>query len=187
MPRPKSIPDRVPLVAVLHLLQSGGPGAVTFASTSQRCGLSPATLVQRFGSKHGMLARALRLAWDDLDALTARVLDTHGRTPADAIAILTALSQDAHDATAHAAGLRVLAEDIADPAARERGHAWGQVLLAALEECLGSRPKARVLLEQWQGIWVWWSFDPRGNLRDHIEERLTEALNPPSPRDSPGR
>ena len=44
-------------------LIAGGPEAVTFAEVSQRCGLAPPTLVQRFGSRAGLLeATAATLA-----------------------------------------------------------------------------------------------------------------------------
>jgi AcrR family transcriptional regulator len=64
MARTRSIPDTTIAHAAAELLVARGPGAVTFAEVSQRCGLAPPTLVQRFGSRAGLLdavAVALRL------------------------------------------------------------------------------------------------------------------------------
>lgn len=174
MPRPKSTPDRVPLEVVLDLLQSSQ--AITLAAVAERSGLSPATLVQRFGTKAVMISRALAQAWDDLDASTEEAIAAHGRTPANAVDILTALTGQGEDPATEALGLRVLAEDIADPAARARGRAWGNRLLEVLEECLGEPGAARLMLEQWQGIWTWWAFDPQGSLQSHVRARLSATF-----------
>ena len=64
MARTRSIPDATIAHTAAELLVQRGPGAVTFAEVSQQCGLAPPTLVQRFGSRSGLLeaaAVALRL------------------------------------------------------------------------------------------------------------------------------
>ena len=74
MPRPKTLPDSDVLEAALKIIHGGGPEALTFASLAKACGLSAATLVQRFGSKEDLKRRALLHAWDHLDGETARLL-----------------------------------------------------------------------------------------------------------------
>ena len=56
MPRPKILPDADVLKAAHRLLHEHGPEALTFERLGRACGLSAATLVQRFGSKAGLLA-----------------------------------------------------------------------------------------------------------------------------------
>ena len=62
-PRLRTIPDAAIADLACGLLIEQGPDAVTFAQVSQRCGLAPPTLVQRFASRTGLLegvAGALR-------------------------------------------------------------------------------------------------------------------------------
>lgn len=60
MPRPRTVSDEDLLDAVLALAHRIGPNRVTFAAVAAEVGLSAATLVQRFGSKRGMLLAADR-------------------------------------------------------------------------------------------------------------------------------
>lgn len=59
-PRRRSIDNQVILQHACELLAAGGRDAVTFAQVADRCGLAPPTLVQRFGSREGMLAGVAR-------------------------------------------------------------------------------------------------------------------------------
>ncbi len=56
MPRPRKTSDFDVATAAAELLASRGAAAVTFAQVAQRSGLAPPTLVQRFGSREGLLA-----------------------------------------------------------------------------------------------------------------------------------
>ena len=64
MPRPKTLSDQDVLEAAHGLMHEHGPEALTFASLAQACGLSAATLVQRFKSKAGLKQSTLLHAWD---------------------------------------------------------------------------------------------------------------------------
>lgn len=58
MPRPRTVSDEAILDAVLALAHRVGPARVTFAAAAAESGLSAATLVQRFGTKRGLLLAA---------------------------------------------------------------------------------------------------------------------------------
>jgi AcrR family transcriptional regulator len=58
MPRPQTISDEAILDAVLDLAYRIGPARLTFAAVAAEVGLSAATLVQRFGTKRGLLLAA---------------------------------------------------------------------------------------------------------------------------------
>lgn len=60
MPRPRTVEDRAVFDAVFDLIGRIGPGQLTLARVAGEVGLSPATLVQRFGSKRGLLLAAAR-------------------------------------------------------------------------------------------------------------------------------
>lgn len=58
MPRNRTITDQEVLEAAIRLVGKEGVGEVTFASLGDVVGLAPSTLVQRFGTKQGLLAAA---------------------------------------------------------------------------------------------------------------------------------
>lgn len=62
MPRTKVISDEAVLSEVLSLVQRIGPERFTLTAAGKQTGLSPSTLVQRFGSKRALLLAADRWA-----------------------------------------------------------------------------------------------------------------------------
>jgi AcrR family transcriptional regulator len=177
MPRPKTLPDEAVLAAAHRLMREQGPEALTFARLARACGLSSATLVQRFKSKAGLKQSTLLHAWDRLDEKTAQLAATTPRNPAGAVALLVGLSRDYGGIEAYAEGLLVLREDLRDPALRARGAAWKQALCRILEECFVGRPKVPhgvglLMAAQWQGSLLWWSFDPEGPVESFVEQGL---------------
>lgn len=92
--RPRSVPDEALLDAALAVMRRAGPDGVTFAAVSAASGLAAATLVQRFGSKRGLLRAALHRAWDLLAAQTAALDGSAPPTAAGAVTILVELSRD---------------------------------------------------------------------------------------------
>ncbi|WP_028923756.1 TetR/AcrR family transcriptional regulator [Pseudonocardia acaciae] len=180
MPRPKSRPDDEVLAEARSLLMEHG--SLTLAALAGRCGLSASTLVQRFGSKDELVRRALAQAWDDLDGRTAAAVAAAPRDPGGAVGILVALSGGYGDIEAYADGLRILREDLRDPGARARGAAWGRVLAGAIEECFAGAPGApagigRIMIAQWQGALLWWSFQPNVPVDDYVRSHLTEFVS----------
>lgn len=182
MPRPKTLPDEDVLRAAYRLMHERGPDAVTFATVGSACGLSPSTLVQRFGSKDRLIQSTLLYAWDGLDEQTARLAVATPRTPTGAIGLLVALSGNYVGIEAYANGLLVLREDIRDPVLRARGIAWRAALSRALEECFRGLPQVPkgiglLMAAQWQGSLLWWSFDPRGKVEKFVEDSLRHFVS----------
>jgi len=180
MPRPRTVSD-ADILAIAHgLAHEIGPDAVTFALLAAESGLSPATLVQRFGTKANLIQRTLLAAWDQLDERTATLAATQAKSPKGAIGILTALSGSYGEIDSHANGLRVLREDFRDPVLRARGAKWRRDLTKALDACFaGTKAPAGIgemLASLWQGSLLWWGFEPKKNLPRYVEEALRRAL-----------
>jgi AcrR family transcriptional regulator len=176
MPRPKTLPDFDVLKAANKVLHEDGPDALTFAAVAKGCGLSAATLVQRFGSKAALKQAALLHAWDGLDEKTAALAASVPKTPAGAIEVLVGLSHYG-DVDTYAEGLLVLREDLRDPALRARGARWRDALTEVLDRCFEntySAPSGIGLLmaSHWQGSLLWWGFDPKGRVEDHVKASL---------------
>jgi AcrR family transcriptional regulator len=182
MPRPKTLPDSAVLKAAYALVYQRGPDALTFATLAQACGLSASTLVQRFKSKADLVRSTLSYAWDGLDEKTAAFSAKVPKTPAGAVQLLTLLSKDYGEIEAYADALLILREDLCDPALRARGAKWKAVLTRALEDCFTAVPHAPpgiglLMASQWQGSLLWWSFDPKGRVEDHVEDNLRNFVS----------
>jgi AcrR family transcriptional regulator len=186
MPRTKTLSDKDVLAAAHRLMHEAGPEALTFDALAKACGLSPATLVQRFKTKAGLKRATLMQAWDHLDEKTASLADSLPKTPAGAVEMLVTLSGSYGGIEAYAEGLMVLREDFRDPALRARGAAWKEALSAALTARFAGIPGAPrdiglLLATQWQGSLLWWGFDPREAIGAYVGkalERFVESLVP---------
>lgn len=166
MPRSRTIPDDRIFSAIQRLLAQGGDKAVSFSSVSAATGLAAPTLVQRYGSRDGMVRAARVSAWERLEAATsAAVLETDNKGPH---ALLKALATpDAAD----------LVADTRDPDLAQRAAVWRATIEAALALRLGTGQKAResaaLLFAAWQGQLLWARTGQTGlKLKDAVR-RLT--------------
>ena len=182
MSRPRTISDASVTETVATLLVQTGPGGLTFASAAAATGLSPATLVQRFGSRDAMLRGALLSMWDQVDRETAAADAAQAISAAGAIDVLIELSAGYGAGEAAAEGLLLLREDYRDPVLRARGAAWNVALGTALGRRLsGDAAKqeqlGRLMASQWQGAVLWWGFSRDGSLTVHLRRELSEWVS----------
>lgn len=183
MPRSKSQSDEQVLDAALALVHSsGGVDRLTFAALADRCGLSAATLVQRFGTKPALTQRTLLHAWDKLQARTLELASSVPKTPDGAVELLVCLSHHDGDVEAYAEGLLILREDLRDPVLRSRGVVWEAALTTAIGECFASVPDAPsgigfALAAHWQGALIWWAFGAQRPLDDYLAESLRTLIS----------
>lgn len=181
MSRPRKISDEDVVEAVAALVSRDGPAGLTFAAAAAVTGLSPATLVQRYGNREALLRAALVWMWDQLDLATAGADATHPVDADGAIALLVRLSAGYGAGDDAAQGLLLLREDFRDPILRARGVAWNQVLSHALGRRLSTDPAQQALLgrlmaSQWQGAVLWWGFSREGTLRGFLRRELRDWL-----------
>jgi AcrR family transcriptional regulator len=166
MPRTRTISDDRVFLMIQKLLAQGGERAVSFASVAEASGLAPPTLVQRYGSRDGMVRAARLQAWARLEAATtAAILETEKKGPQTLLKALT--SADAAD----------LVVDSRDPDLAQRAAAWRASVEAALSLRLGTGQKAResaaILFAAWQGQLLWARMGQPGlKLKDAVK-RLT--------------
>lgn len=147
MARPKIIADADVFAALRHLLATEGDKGVTFGAVARATGLAAASLVQRYGSRDGMVRAALGAAWDALEVETAKA-DASAET---AQAFLKALGGDAPQTT----DLALLAMDFRDATLRARATAWRAQVEAALARRLRDADAAAILFAAWQGQMLW--------------------------------
>jgi AcrR family transcriptional regulator len=194
MPRSKSQSDEQVLDAALAIVHSDGVDRLTFAALAERCGLSAATLVQRFGTKPALTQLTLLHAWGKLQVRTLELASSVPKTPDGAVELLVGLSHYDGAVEDFAEGLLVLREDLRDPVLRSRGAAWEATLTAAIGECFASIPGAPggigfALAAHWQGALIWWAFGARDALDDYMSESLrtliSMLLHSPRPHQKP--
>jgi AcrR family transcriptional regulator len=192
MGRIKTVSDEAALDALLAAVSETGPEGLSFSKASTIVGLSASSLVQRFGSREGMVRAVLLYAWDRLDALTLAATSDTPETPAGAAELLLRLMPGPQTETDVTEGLLLLREDFRDPVLRARGAAWGRRLAAVLGERLtpGSPNCGAMgwqMLAVWQGSIIWWGFtrdkDPEEAVRTALMEWWQSVRNSgrPSP------
>lgn len=152
MARRKLISDQDVFQQVLSLLLQKGEKAVTFSAVSGATGLAPTTLVQRFGSCHAMILRALAQAWQELDSLAeAATLDT-ALSSKGLPGLLKSLV-----GTVDPNALLTLSSR--DPALIGQAKAWRQkveqAIAARLDVSAKAKETAALIFAAWQGRMLW--------------------------------
>ena len=113
-PRPRSISDEDLLKAVHTVVNRLGPN-LTLADVAKEAGVSAATLVQRFGSKRGLLLAFASLAANGTDEEFAAIREQHP-DPVDALReVVRCVAQMAPTPEAVSNGLAFLQVDLSDP------------------------------------------------------------------------
>jgi AcrR family transcriptional regulator len=163
MARTRTIPDQTIFATVLRLLDEGGDRAVSFGTVSLATGLAPATLAQRYRTRDGMVLAARLLAWDRLDARTAKALaDTADKGPQGFLKAIGPVNA------------RQIAGDLHDAALRPRAASWRATVEAGLAARLDGGPKtwesAALLFAAWQGQALWTEGGEAGfRLKDAVK------------------
>lgn len=179
MARPKTISDEQVLDALFGTLLENGPDRLTFAHAAKAGGLSPATLVQRYGSREALVQAILLRAWDRLDAETEAADAEEAPTPQGAIDLLLRLMPTENAERDATNGLLLLREDIRNPVLRRRGAAWGRRLAEILGRRLSVDRKQGERLgwqmaSLWQGAHTWWAFTQEEPAEQAIRRVLEE-------------
>lgn len=191
MARPRTTSDDAILDAAGRAIGRSGVTRLTLAVVAEEAGLAPATLVQRFGSKRGLLLALAERAGTAVRTPFAAARDRHDsplaalrealtvlasdvRTPEDLANSLTFLRLDLTDeefrrhAAAHAESTR---EEIA--ALLEAAVAAGELVAGADADRL-----ARSVRIAYNGVLVVWALTGDGPLADALAAAVDDVLRP---------
>lgn len=161
MARPKTLPDHAVFAALRHVLAHEGEKAVSFGRMAAETGLAAASLVQRYGTRAGMIRAALIAAWDGAEAAATRAAAHCDTIPA----FLKALGGEAGGG-----GLPLLVMDLRDATLRARAEAWRAQVEAELTRRLRDRDAAAMLFAAWQGQMLWQGAGGKGfRLKDAVK------------------
>lgn len=114
-PRPRTVTDEDIIAAAATVIGRLGPGKLTLAGVGKEIGLSAATLVQRFGSKRGLLLAMAKSAADSVDACFEMVRAAHQSPLAALVAAATDITRYLDTPEEMANHLAFLQMDLSDP------------------------------------------------------------------------
>lgn len=114
-PRPRETSDEQILAATARVMQHRSPTQLTLADVAKEAGIVPATLIQRFGTKRGLLLTLCRTAPEGVSQQFAAARALH-KSPLKALIELYAeCTSFAPTPEAMANGLSWLQNDLTDP------------------------------------------------------------------------
>lgn len=192
MPRPRTVENEAIFGAVARVIGQGGPAKLTLARIAKEAGLAAPTLVQRFGSKTGLL-RAMSKAARGESAAFVEGLRAKERSPAalvrEFLLCFAGMAPSPEVLTNHT--LAYLQLDLADPVMRRQLAAAGvdqeQVLARLIREAVdageldpGADPAtlARILPRLVIGSLLGWGLHRTGAARDWLARDVDAALAP---------
>lgn len=114
-PRPRETTDEEILAATGRVMQRLGPTQITLADVAKEAGVVPATLIQRFETKRGLLLATCRSAPEMVPRQFAEARAKYGSPLAALVEIYADCSGFAPTPEAVANGLAYLQVDLTDP------------------------------------------------------------------------
>ncbi len=189
--RPRSVSEEQILLATQRTLLRLGPGSITLAEVASEVGLAPATLVQRYGSKRGLLLAFARAA-----AASAKTPFVHARqSVASPIqALRRALGHVARDLSSRqqvANSLAMLLVDLEDTELLTAARAHAQNTQAAIKELLdaallaGELPQVNTehlslsVQAAWNGALVQWALRDGTDFEAFLNDVMAPLLPAP--------
>lgn len=194
MPRPRTVDDEQILVAAAGAVGDLGPSRMTLADVGRRVGLSPATLLQRFGSKRGLL---LALAATGIEAMPARIrcASETAHVLDSLVGVLADLTAGIEEPAQFANHLSFLLMDLSDPDFQALSRRHTEAVQTALHDVLrvaverGELPRSadpaslsRLVHSIYNGALLCWGMAPHGRPADAVRAALLDVLQLLSPR-----
>lgn len=179
------------LAAAAAAVAAVGPAALTLAEIGSRAGLSPATLLQRFGSKRGLL---LALARHDAQALPRQLAEA-ANADAPVAALINAfgrLAASVRTSAEFANHLAFLMLDLTDPQFQQVSRDYAHAVEVAIDHVLdasraageldtsslGEAHLARAVHAAYNGALVTWGMTGQGHPGKEVTRQLSQLLTP---------
>jgi AcrR family transcriptional regulator len=191
MPRRRTVPDDAILRATAEAIGEHGPAALTLADVATRVGLSPATLLQRFGSKRGLL---LKLAESGPASAKQNFTRAAARGPSSRRALtaaLKAMTAGVASPQTMANNLAFLQLDLTDPEFHALAVAHARSFRSGIESLLveaqrsgeldpetDTKRLAEAVETVYNGALITWAVHRRGKVENHLAKQLDTLLAP---------
>lgn len=185
MGRPRTRSDAEVLAAAARVMGRAGPDGFTLRAVAAEAGLSPATILQRFRTKRGLLLALHRQSVADLEAAFTAARDHHGPGVAAVAAALSAGVAAIRGPREMANHVAFLALDLAEPdllaATRRffdalRGHVRALLAEARPEAGAAALDEATDAVEAaYHGALLAWAVHGRGGAAETVARRVRAA------------
>ena len=193
-PRPRTIADDKIIEAAAKVIGRVGPGNLTLADVGKEAGLSAATLVQRFGSKRGLLLAMATSAAESMDACFDMVRAAHPSPLAALVAAATDITRYFDTPEEVANHLSFLQMDLSDPdfhrlmviSSKKALDGYRRLLREAVDagelvECDTQR-LARAISAICGGSLISWAVFRQGTAASWVRQDVDAVLGPYRPR-----
>jgi len=187
--RPRSVSNDEIFAAITNVIAKHGPGRLTVEAVAKQAGLSAPSVLQRFGTKQGLLV-AYAAYESGLIAHEFRAA-RKGRTPLAALLnALTRLTRGISSHSALANNLAFLHLTVSDPDLRRHAIAQHRSLLTEIAALLADAraggeinvPDIDVLADairaEYTGALTIWAIDGSGALAAWISDRVARVIAP---------
>ena len=189
-PRPRQTSDEDILAATARVMQRRSPTQLTLADVAKEAGVVPATLIQRFGTKRGLLLAMCRTAPDSVPQQFAAARTKHKSPLTALIELYAECTAFAPTPEAIANGLAYLQIDLTDPefhaitlaqflAIREETRKLLDEAVAAreLRKC-DTAQLARLIQHVNCGAMLSWAVYQEGSVASWVRRELQSLLGP---------
>lgn len=189
-PRPRTVSDDDILAAAYRAMSKVTPTRFTLADVAREVGLAPATLVQRFGSKRGLLLALAAQSAESMDACFDAVRQAHA-SPLDALFdAATTMARFSTSPEELANSLAYLQIDLSDPDFHrhilEGSRASQRGYRALLDEAVSRRELRRCDTERLArtvdaiagGSLIAWAIHRKGKAEAWVRKDLETLLAP---------
>jgi len=195
-PRPRTLDDAEILTGAARVLARVGPDRLSLAEVAAEVGLAPSTLVQRFGSRRGLLLAFAAQAVPAVTRTFSRARATGLPALETLIDALAAMTRGVDTREALANSLAFLRLDLADADfhghARDHARALRAEIRASLEDAVagGELPLcdterlARAVQTVYNGALVTWAVDGEGTLASWLRTEVEWLLGRRAPPDA---
>ena len=189
-PRPRTVSDAKILEAVSRAMSRVSPAKLTLAEVARDAGLSPATLVQRFGSKKGLLLALWRGALESIDRCFKGVREVCASPSEALVAVATMMTEHTRTPEEMANHLAYLQMDLSDPDFHrhilEHSRRIEAGYRALLDEAIAARELrpcdtarlARAIAAMSAGSLLGWAVYREGPAKSWVTHDLRTLLDP---------
>jgi len=188
-PRPRETSDAQILEATYKVVSRLGPN-LTLADVAKEAGVSPATLMQRFGSKRGLLLAFAASGPQSLGDEFARIRLKHRSPLASVYEVAQCMAAMADTPETLSNSLAFLQMDLVDPEFHKHAHAHSRGMTAGIKALLDQAVEAgelqrcdttrlaRAVQGLIGGSLLQWAIDRDGKAADRLREDLDSLLKP---------
>jgi AcrR family transcriptional regulator len=187
-PRPRATSDEVLLAATHRVVSRLGPN-LTLADVAKEAGVSPATLMQRFGSKRGLLLAFAAAGSGNLSQELEAIRAKHPSPLAAVYEVARCMAAMAETPATLANSLAFLQMDLVDPDFHQHALVHSRGMQAGLRAFLDEAVEigelastdttrlARAVQSMIGGSLLQWAIDRDGKVADRLTEDLDALLN----------